>query len=320
MELKVLETTRQVVENSRDISINKENIIIFCERVQRVDFTSSKINLFRYKWPDEARVNLILLFNTINFSFWADKGRIKWAIRVGGKEVDGASGLFAALENTARKTSEIFEPDTLADLSKSALREILNGNILIPMFEERLECIHEAGRILERKIKGRFDEVVKRAGRDALKLVSILVSNFPSFNDSSCWNGIIVEFHKRAQLSVKMIHDALKGKELGEFRNLDKLTVFADYKIPQVLRREGILEYSSGLADKIDNYHQIPAGSSEEIEIRANTVWACEYIKEQLKNRYPFITSPDIDSLLWLRGQRISDDNKPYHRTRTIYY
>ena len=111
---------------------------------------------------------------------------------------------------------------------------------------------------------------------------------------------------------------AKRGEE--ELSNLDKLTAFADYKVPQMLRKFGILEYAPELATKIDSYEEIEAESREEIEIRAVTIWAIEQMKETLMPRFPQITARQLDDHLWSLGQTKSPDDKSYHRAKTIYY
>ena len=55
--------------------------------------------------------------------------------------------------------------------------------------------------------------------------------------------------------------------------------------------------------------------SEEEVEIRANTIWANELIKKELKKKIPNINSIHVNDHLWLLGQC-----KPYHLTRTTAY
>lgn len=43
----------------------------------------------------------------------------------------------------------------------------------------------------------------------------------------------------------------LQGTGLGHFRDIDQLTMFADYRVPAVLREMGILQYSPQLAAKV---------------------------------------------------------------------
>ena len=65
-----------------------------------------------------------------------------------------------------------------------------------------------------------------------------------------------------------------------------------------------------------DNENQIPKGHKHEVEIRANTIWAVEFIKEQLKK----YDSTHVNDHLWLLGQDKLPGDKPYHRTRTTSY
>ncbi len=54
--------------------------------------------------------------------------------------------------------------------------------------------------------------------------------------------------------------------------------MFADYRVPQILRHLGIFEYKASLCDKIDNEEELPYSSEEEVEIRAATVIAVEML------------------------------------------
>ena len=52
--------------------------------------------------------------------------------------------------------------------------------------------------------------------------------------------------------------------------------MFADYRVPQILRQLEILTYAETLSNKIDNSIELPYSCEEEIEIRAATVIAVE--------------------------------------------
>ena len=80
------------------------------------------------------------------------------------------------------------------------------------------------------------------------------------------------------------------------------------YKLPQILRKFGILSYNDHLAQKVDAKISLPYGSEEEVEIRANTIWTVKYIGNN-----PII----VNDYLWLTGR---GRDTPYHRTRTTGY
>ena len=60
-----------------------------------------------------------------------------------------------------------------------------------------------------------------------------------------------VLFYKRAQIFVADVFGAFQGQDLGRFSDIQELTMFADYRVPVVLRLKGILEYSTPLATKV---------------------------------------------------------------------
>ena len=101
---------------------------------------------------------------------------------------------------------------------------------------------------------------------------------------------------------------------------MERLTAFADYKLPQVLRELGIISYHPELAARIDALEYLQAGSEEEVEIRAMTVWAVEELRRGFQEHGRKVTSPRIDNWLWQLGQMDAFRKRPYHRCRTIFY
>ena len=80
------------------------------------------------------------------------------------------------------------------------------------------------------------------------------------------------------------------------------------------------MEYSSELADKVDNEIEIPHDSEMEIEIRANMLYVIEIIKEYFKEKRSSINSVELDNLIWLIGKNNKERKSVAHHTITIYY
>lgn len=206
-------------------------------------------------------------------------------------------------------------------------------------------------------------------------------------------------FYKRAQILVADIWGAFGGQGPGALRGMDRLTMFADYRVPQQLRAMGILLYTPALAEKVprrpavlgnaaaqqgaafeeaaglvqcpclapihavavllelgrlisaqclslptplnspsnpfpsprpfnaplhtpqvSSQQEIPAGSEEEVEIRAATVQAVEMMHAALAPSHAGITRVALDWLLWTAGERNERALPPHHRTLTCYY
>ena len=96
--------------------------------------------------------------------------------------------------------------------------------------------------------------------------------------------------------------------------------MFADYRVPQILRSLGVMEYSDTLAKKIDAHDEIPFGSEEETEIRAATVVAVEKIRAALEKRGMKLLDIECDWVLWNQGELKRHEIAPHHRILTIYY
>jgi hypothetical protein len=74
------------------------------------------------------------------------------------------------------------------------------------------------------------------------------------------------------------------------------------------------------LAERIARRELLLAGSDEEIEIRAATIWGVELLRRALAARGRDVTASEIDWLLWQAGQQLPAGTEPYHRTLTIFY
>lgn len=316
---KILNSLEPVVSQSQYVKINQTKIADFCSNFDshKIDFWLNESPYDYYRLADQARLNFIFIFDSINFCYW---GNPKWTIEYQAKKYDGAWGMIAALGKAIDHHLPILDAQYLSILSRQDLSEILEGNTEIPLFDQRLDILRENGKILLAKYDGQFLNVLKQAQGDALSLLDIMTTDFPSYDDSVYYLGQQVFFHKRAQLAICDIYRTYHGQGLGNFSNIDQLTAFADYKIPQSLRKLGILEYNAELATQVDTRTEIPKDSQAEIEIRANALWAVDLIKQNLKTKNPNINAMDIDSYLWLLGQDKSPQDKPYHLTRTIYY
>jgi hypothetical protein len=191
------------------------------------------------------------------------------------------------------------------------------------MLAERVANLSEVGHGLE-GVGGSALALVERAQGSAAALVRALVERFPSFDDVAAYEGRPVRLYKRAQIFVGDLYGAFGGVGPGRFGDLDRLTAFADYKVPQVLRELGVLVYQPELAERVDQRLEIASGAPEEVEIRAATIWACEQLRDAIGVRLvragrPPLRAFEVDWTLWSDAQG-RELVYPYHRTRTIFY
>ena len=330
-ELGVLGSTRWVVEQAKHVQIKRDHVrdacAVFLKRYSPAT-EATWYERFHFYDGTERTVNWLLVLDALNFCFWAEKGQPRWRIDYHGEILDGYWAEAAALTRAVEEGIALWDAGYLSTMSREDLAYIFRGvqsadgaaEEMIPLFEQRLEHVHEVGRVLLERYDGQFAHAVKQAEGSAVKLTLLLVQDFSSFRDVAGYAGREVHFFKRAQICVADLHGAFSGRRWGTFSDLDKLTIFADYKLPQVLRHYGLLEYQHSLAERVDKQELLAAGGEAEVELRAATIWACELLRREMSDvAGRVITAVEIDQLLWYLGQNASD-MRPYHRTRTIYY
>jgi len=181
-------------------------------------------------------------------------------------------------------------------------------------------ALNDLGRLVVDRHNGRFVDLIESAQASAEQLVNLLKA-MPFFDDVQSWRGRRVPFYKRAQLTAADLAIAFHGKGWGRFDDLGEVTIFADNLVPHVLRMDGVMLYAPDLAARIDREELIPAGSPEEVEIRAAALHAVELMVGELRNAGRASTAMGIDFILWNRGHHPDYKRaKPRHRTRTGFY
>ena len=309
---KVLESARWVMEHAEHVTIDEEALRRSARELVRQSL-SFVWNGLHFRDGTERTVQYLFVLDSLNFCFWPEP---RWRYR----DLDGYVALATALKDAVMRGDCLLDAAFLAQMDRAKLQEILDGENEIPLLEERVAILREVGTVLQKEYSGQAARLVERAGRSAEYLVELLAQDFSSFRDEALYRGRRVYFYKRAQIFCADLYGAFEGQRWGGFSDIDELTAFADYKVPQVLRQMGILRYSSELSSRIDRREELPSGSPEEIEIRAGTIWAVELLRRELEQLGKSLRSFEIDWLLWNLGQQEEFRKKPYHRTRTIFY
>lgn len=153
-----------------------------------------------------------------------------------------------------------------------------------------------------------------------------------------------IRFLKRAQIFVADLWACFEGEGYGEFWDIDKITMFADYRVPQILSSMGCLSYSPKLGMAIRDKENIPSGGSWEMQLRgrmnpgvslhladaltiyvACSIWCVELIRREILREHPGapVNAILIDFFLYDTMKEMETNGQesiPHHRTRSIWY
>eukprot|EP01039_Chlorochromonas_danica_P004212 gene4209-4626_t len=259
----------------------------------------------------ELTAQYILIVDALNFCFWPCPGLEYEHLAMGLKEA-------------LLKDKTAFDAANLMVVTEETISQWI-PNFTIPQLSQRVDRVREVGITLAAEYDGKVANLVRAANHSAVRLVDLVTRSFPGFRDTAIYKGHLVHFYKRAQIFVADLWGAF-GRPTDPnhpyfFYDIDQVTMFADYRVPQILQHIGVLSYSSGLMKKVLDKEEIAFGSEEEIELRAATIMAVEKMKAVLNTKRNLrLTSIELDWILWNWGEQVKDDIAPHHRTLTIYY
>jgi len=254
-------------------------------------------------------ISYLLVVDSLNFCFWPDSS-LEYADLAGG------------IKQTILENPDAVSALSLSTIDEEGIQNLIKWPRAVPAAAERARLLRELGAVLLQEFNGQAQELVSRANGSAVDLVSLLSSYFPGFRDHAIYKGQQVFFYKRAQIFCGDLYGAFQGQREGAFKDIEELTMFADYRVPAVLREMDILQYTDSLSQKIDAKEELMPGSEEEIEIRAATIVAIEKIRKAVavKTSSGLPHAVHVDWWLWEYGEAMRTEHRPHHRTRTIYY
>ena len=102
--------------------------------------------------------------------------------------------------------------------------------------------------------------------------MNLLAQDFDCFRDEHRFeDGKMIRLMKRAQILVADLWACFNGASYGEFRDIDKITMFADYRVPQMLHSLGVMWFCPSLEAKIRRLEIIESGHTWEMQIRGQS-------------------------------------------------
>lgn len=300
----IVTTCDYVTTYAKDVSINYERLD---DMISRLDFSKTRhwLDTNPYGILDndlDYIINFLFFYHTIgDFCFW---GNPKWSIEADGKVLDGSYAMIYLLISN-------FKEFIAEDLTYEKYLSLVAGSSPLPLAKERYDFLVMAKAFLKDR---NFADLIRGKLVDE-ELFNYIISNLDFFIDEATYENNRIYFYKRAQLLTSDIMHMKKSSGMDVC--YDNLVGCADYKIPQVLRNLGVLEFSPKLSSLVDSGIPIMSGTKQEVEIRATTISVINYIADTLANQ---IARMDINDSIWLLGQNKSINTKPYHKTLTTKY
>ena len=144
----------------------------------------------------------------------------------------------AAAASSSSSSSSPSSSSSIGATISSTSSSLPSSLTTFPLLLERTRKIRELGHVLLRHFQGLASNLILESNHSAVELVRLITSYFPSFRDESLYRGELIFFYKRAQIFTGDVWAAY-GKKTGNehpfaFRDMNELTMFADYRVPQV--------------------------------------------------------------------------------------
>ena len=322
----VLDSLRYAIESSRDVRTNYDKIVEVASWMAYEELPMPEYALpFGLSQGDpDVAVDFVMVADSIDTAFTDFAKHEKFQVDFAGQHWSDSEAEFACIKRAVDNGVPFLDGKFLAKITRPELNKVFEGNIEMPMLDEKLAVLHEVGKVLAEKYDGKFHMFIHSCSPKLYDngngLIDRLVKEFPRFNDVSMLDGHEIKFYKLPQLGIWMLYATLH--KAGKFRLDDpqKMTAFADYIVPVALRLMGITSYSKELEHAINTYQLIPRDSRWEIELRAHCLYATALMTDEINKVRAAnmqIIIPQVDARLWTHYHTTT---WPHHLTQTIMY
>jgi hypothetical protein len=317
----VRKSANKVLLDAEFLSINHGKAKELAEKLIVLDGASDTYQLLNKLNTDDLNKKLIflLIITRTGFCFWnAEKTRWHYTLSDGSKDKGQFAFIQAWLDYFNGDISRL-DLAKLANLSLTEFKNIFQGGEGLYFIEERHKYVQFIAEYFLENWNGKIDKFVLDAGHSAEKLLEKLIMALPIFDDFVEYKGERVKFWKLAQLFIYELINEFPDHEIGKFLDINYLTALADYKVPQLLEANGVLEYADELNKKIVGKRLIEAGSQEEVEVRSATIVAVDLLYKAYQDKGGNLKMPKFENLLFMTAKGTKFD-KPYHLAKSLYY
>jgi len=234
----VLDSLRPVIEGSRHVRTDLAKIAEVARWMAYEELPVPQFSLpFGLDKDREQAIDFTMVTTVVNTAFSDFKTGVKFQTEYQGQTWSDSEAMVACFKRAMDQGLKVLDGRTLARLTRDDLARIFAGNIEIPMLDEKLACLREAGQVLEQRYSGFFHNFIAscspRLYDGGRGLVDRLVSEFPRFNDVSPYQGHEVKIYKLAQLGYWALYAGLKRAGLS------------------VMLSESDLQHSERLVDRV---------------------------------------------------------------------
>lgn len=356
------ESAEFIMKHAKSVTVNPEAVEKLSHKVYDA-LKDKNCNYFNWKGSsplnpkkmNEFSVNWIFFCDTMNFSFWSDNELMppelndkvkstsleRFTVIYKNIPYHGYWALCAAINRALDEGFPITESNYYAHITEQELKHILrsDSSVQIPLLDLRLKILQETGKILNEEFQGSFLNCIKMANGSAKYLLKLITDYFPSYRDETNFLKRKVTFYKRAQILIADIWGCFEGKNAGYFYDIDNITMFADYRVPQVLKFYDVIDYAEDLKAFLKRNALLTSGARFENEIRAGSIVSCRLLTKAIqklidedesetidgaKMPKPIINDILVDFYLWNfrvdNANEIAASSLPFHKIRCMFY
>lgn len=273
--------SKELLTTSNSVSINWDKVNVLLDKINGRE---NKINTLTNndRLPLEKQIGLLLLYGSVHYCFTNPVSGIEYSYQNNGKKFFRSTAFITALKNSSinwqdfNEVSQIGKDEWYTTLQTDKENELFQ-------IEKRYDRITQLAQFLiDHDIIN--SQVFLESIHSAEELISLLLKS-GLFQDV---------FLKRAQVTAYLLSATLVSGGRKPYSDINLLTGMPDYRLPQLLYNQGVINLSVDLHTKLVNKIRVIAESPEERSLRAAVVIIVEYIS-MILNKPECV----VDSLLW---------------------
>lgn len=229
--------------------------------------------------------------------------------------------MFASLQDACLNGYPVIDTEfVLNELTPETYHRILNdgSRVKIANFEQRYQNLIQMHQLLDDQYFGQVANLFEAGNWDFYNINQRLTHQLPCLQDFHLYKGQISAPYRADKATQEVLY-MLMEQASATFTGIERGTVSTDYRIPQLLQKQGLITLTDKFITSLEAGHTFSPNSEEAAQIRGASVLVGRQIANNNTTEKRTIFPAFVSNTFWTKTGSGNFQESPHIRIDTLH-